>query len=158
MKSKITHISIILFLFICLIGYELLFNNEKEKNEEVNKMINQDMYIKVSNRENDIIFLLNDSQAAQELYQQLPFQTDVENYAHNEKIFYLPTSLNTQQTPLLESGKIGTLAYFQSWGNIVMYYGECGPYQGLYHLGEAVDGQENIQKLSGHIKIEKVEK
>jgi len=33
---------------------------------------------------------------------------------------------------------------------------ECGPYPGLYLLGVAVEGAENIEKLQGKIQVEPV--
>ena len=45
------------------------------------------------------------------------------------------------------------MAYFSPWGNVVMYYGPFGSYPGLYLMGEAVEGAENIQTLSGTLTI-----
>lgn len=115
------------------------------------------MKIKVTNQSNQIIFALNESEAAKSLYQQLPLEINVENYSNNEKIFYPPKSLITQNTPLLKSGQEGTLGYFSPWKNVVLYYGSCGSYNGLYILGEAVKGKEYIKNLSGTIFIEKME-
>lgn len=57
----------------------------------------------------------------------------------------------------LAKGPSGTLAYFEPWGNVVLYYGECGGASGLYALGEAVSGTEQIETLSGEIRIEVVD-
>ncbi len=51
----------------------------------------------------------------------------------------------------------GGLAYFAPWGNVVMYYGDFGPYSGLYELGKAASGSEAIGELSGEIFVEAVE-
>ena len=98
------------------------------------------MKIKVTNQSKQIIFTLNES-----------------DYSNNEKIFYPSKSLATKNTPLLSSGQEGTLGYFSPWKNVVMYYDRCGSYNGLYVLGEAIKGKENIKNLSGTILIEKVE-
>ncbi|WP_394919649.1 cyclophilin-like fold protein [uncultured Robinsoniella sp.] len=50
----------------------------------------------------------------------------------------------------------GTLAYYAPWGNVVLFYGECDGAGGLYELGEAVSGAEQIETLSGEIQIDKV--
>lgn len=113
------------------------------------------MQIKVSNGTYEIIFQLNDSGASKSLYAQLPMDIAVENYGGNEKIFY-PEPLNTENTPLLESGSLGTLAYFAPWADVIMYYGECGSYSGLYLLGEAISGAEDIPKLTGILHLEKI--
>lgn len=113
------------------------------------------MNIKVTNQDKQIIFKLNDSDGAKSLYDQLPLEIAVENFSNNEKIFYPPTSLKTSNTPLLESGDVGTLAYFAPWKNVVMYYGPCGSYSGLYVIGQAISQKELIKDLSGTILVEK---
>ncbi len=102
------------------------------------------------------VFQLNDSEAAKELYAQLPLTIKVEDYSSNEKIFYPPKKLATANTPLADA-KAGTLAYFAPWGNVVMFYDRFGSYKGLYALGEAVAGGEYIKQVSGTIKVEKSE-
>ena len=102
-----------------------------------------------------IVFQLHDSSAAKALYEQLPLSIQVENYSNNEKIFYPPNELDTSDAPLAE-GPSGTLAYYAPWGNVVLFYGECGGASGLYELGEAVSGADQIETLSGKIQVSKV--
>ena len=113
------------------------------------------MQIQVQDNSHTVVFMLNNSAAAESLYNQLPLKIRVENYGNNEKIFYPPTKLNTSNTPSAE-GPAGTLAYFEPWGNVVMYYGSFGRYRGLYDLGRAVSGGENIKNLTGEISVAKV--
>lgn len=110
------------------------------------------MQVKVTDGTNEIIFQLNDSSAARNLYDQLPLTVEVENYGSNEKIFYPPATLDTSDV-VEGGGPMGTLAYFSPWGNVVMYYGSFGSYPGLYIMGEAAKGAEHIQSLSGTITI-----
>lgn len=102
-----------------------------------------------------IPFRLNGSPAALDLYRQLPLTLPVEDYAGNEKIFTPPASLDTRDTPLAQ-GPAGTLAYYAPWGNVAIYYGDCGGAAGLYELGEASASIEGIAGLSGEIRIEAV--
>lgn len=115
-------------------------------------MENEDMKIKVSDGNNEIIFLLNDSSAAKSLYGQLPLTLEVENYGSNEKIFYPPEKLDGSDVTE-GGGQTGGLAYFSPWGDVVMYYAPFEAYPGLYVLGEATEGSDNIQKLSGTISV-----
>ena len=114
------------------------------------------MRIQVSDGNHNIIFELNDSDAAISLYNQLPLEIEVENYSSNEKMFYPPTILNTSNTPLA-SGGLGILAYYAPWGDIVMFYDDFRVNSSLYELGRAVTGEDEIQNLSGNITIERVE-
>ena len=113
------------------------------------------MQIRVEANGNTIVFELNDSQAAADLYEQLPLSIEVENFSNNEKIFYPPQELNTSDAPAAEGGA-GTLAYYAPWGDVVMFYGSFGSNSSLFELGEAVSGGEFISELSGTIEIHAV--
>lgn len=176
-KGMIMKKSNILFIALAIISLVVLFSflnrektndNQKEINDrqedvagiQEEKNDNKEgediqMKIKISNREYEMVYLLNDSQASKTLYEQLPLDINVENYGSNEKIFYPPEALDTNQTPLLQHGGEGTLGYFAPWGDVVMYYGACSSYNGLYVLGEAVSGSEYTKNLSGNIHVEK---
>ena len=107
------------------------------------------LQIQVQDSNHTIIFELNDSPAARSLYDQLP------TVSTNEKIFYPPEKLDTENA-VEGGGPTGSLAYFSPWGNVVMYYSEYGPYNGLYHLGNAVSGSEWIAELTGTLEIRKM--
>lgn len=114
------------------------------------------MKLAVSDGKHRVVFALNDSRAAQSLYQQLPLQVKIENYADNEKIFYPAKKLDTAQ-PIKAVAKKGSLAYFSPWGNVVLYYKDFGSYEGLYALGEAVEGKEAIAALQGQVTVSKAD-
>ncbi|MFQ8706182.1 MAG: cyclophilin-like fold protein [Thomasclavelia sp.] len=166
-KQQIFMIFILIISMISLNGCskqglnEHLVENSQENNENINDkeniMKSNEMKIRVSSDWHKVIFLLNNSEASKSLYEQLPLDIVVENYGSNEKIFYPPQTLDIQDTPLLKSGGVGTLGYFALWDNVVMYFGSCEAYNGLYVLGEAITGGENIENLSGFIHIEKIE-
>ena len=40
------------------------------------------------------------------------------------------------------------------WGNVAIFYGECGEAVGLYELGWAISGAEKIENLNGEMRIE----
>lgn len=128
----------------------------EELTSEADETIVNELQIRVEGEDGQtIVFQLNNSPAANTLYEQLPLSASVENYSHNEKIFYPPQELDTSATPLAE-GPAGTLAYYAPWGDVVLYYGECGGASGLYALGQAVSGTEQIETLSGVIRLEAV--
>ena len=112
--------------------------------------------IEVTGNNGTVVFELNDSEAADDLWAQLPLNVAVENFSNNEKIFYPENELNTSNTPLAEGGA-GTLAYYRPWGNVVMFYGSFNPNGSLYGLGRTVEGGNLISSLSGALRIEKVE-
>lgn len=128
---------------------------EQERLNEVEDMQEGEerMQISVENNGNTIIFELNDSQAATDLYEQLPLTIETEDFSDNEKIFYPPEELNTEDAPLAEGGE-GVLAYYAPWGDVVMFYDDFRANGSLFELGQAVSGQELIGQLSGEITIE----
>ncbi len=116
-----------------------------------------DMQIRVrTEQNNEIVFQLNDTAAARSLYCQLPLTLPVEDFGGSEKIFYPPQKLDVSDTPMAK-GAAGTLAYYEPWGDVAIYYGECNGAEGLYALGEAVSGIEFAAELAGEVVIEKEE-
>ena len=140
--KRILSVFVVGFIICTLIAYSNASENQ--------------MAIKISVRANSntTVFELNNSPAARDLYTQLPLSIKVENYSHNEKIFYPPKKLNTTDTPQADA-KAGTLAYYAPWGNVVMFYGDFGSAAGLYELGHVTSGSEYIPEMSGSIQIEK---
>lgn len=109
--------------------------------------------ISVQFGENTVIYELNDSPAADSLYEQLPITTEVEDFSTNEKIFYPSQELDTSDSPAAEGGA-GTLAYYAPWGDVVMFYDDYSANSSLFELGQAVSGGEQIGEMSGTIVID----
>ena len=113
--------------------------------------------INVTDGSHSVTFELNGTSAARALYDMLPVTKDVQNYSTNEKIFYPETAISYSSDCIEDDCPAGTLALFSPWGNVVMYYGDAGKYNGLYVLGEAVEGADQISELSGNITVTQVE-
>lgn len=111
------------------------------------------MKISVSDEKTKIVYELNGSEQSMALYSQLPLKVQIENYSTNEKIFF-PREKLPLKNGLEDSGDSGTLAYFSPWGNVVLFYGKFKEYPGLFILGKAVSGAENIKDLSGSVNVE----
>lgn len=108
--------------------------------------------IKITNGDKVVTFELNDSGAAKSLLDQLPLTTNVKNYSSDEKIFY-PDELSLNNTTTSQ-GQSGDLGYYAPWGDVCMFYRDFSAAPGLYQLGHCVSGQDQINQLSGTIKIE----
>lgn len=122
------------------------------KLQSENSEVNEKMKIRIKGNSNTIVFELNGSPAAKDLYEQLPLTTEVQNFSTNEKVFYPPKKLTTKDTPSADAEK-GTLCYYSPWGDVVMFYEDYGKGSSLYELGKVVSGREDIKKLSGMIEI-----
>ena len=166
-KKSILIIS--LLLFSCCFGCSANHTQNKDNwNKEqiglVEKSENDDrqeegdaMRILIKSNEHEIIYQLNESQAAKDLYNQLPMIMEVKDFSTNEKTFYPPRKLDIVDAPLANAD-IGTLAYYSPWDDVVMFYDYFGKGNNLYTLGEAISGKENIAKLTGDIEVTKYEK
>ena len=127
-----------------------------EAKEEVSDM--SENRIAIQSGDTEVIYELNGSPAADSLYEMLPLTVEVEDYSTNEKIFYPPEELACVETPLASSDTgEGTLAYYEPWGDVVMFYAGFNENSSLYELGYAVSGIENISRMSGTITIEAIE-
>jgi len=60
---------------------------------------------------------------------------EVTSYGDYEKIFYPERKLDVSGLKEAVSGEAGTLAYFEPWGNVVIFTGPFEPSPGLYELG-----------------------
>lgn len=112
--------------------------------------------ISIESNGNTIIFELNNSQAAQDLYDQLPLSVESEDYSDNEKSFYPSEDLNVSDAPEAEGGA-GVLAYYEPWGDVVMFYDDFDSSDSLYELGRVVSGSEWIEDMSGTIEISQMQ-
>lgn len=129
---------------------------ETKEETEIAKQTEEVMRIRIEANGNEIIFELNDSQAAKELYNQLPLTVENEDFSNNEKTFYPPQKLDISDAPFTD-GSTGTLAYYEPWGDVVLFYGSYEPNDALYSLGTAVSGREFISEISGEMVISQEE-
>lgn len=144
-----------LLTVICLLTVSACKEKQTSIQETTPQKEKTSMKIQIENNEATIIYELNESDGAKQLYEQLPLKVEVENFSSNEKIFYPPKELETKNTPMANA-KAGTLAYYEPWGNVVMFYGDFGKGQGLYELGKVVSGKNDIKNLKGIITISKL--
>lgn len=128
---------------------------KKENGEKGTAMSDTSLKIKVVANGKEIVFALNDTSVSRSFYAQLPLTVDVENYSNNEKIFQPPKKLDCSKA---QEGACpaGTIAYFSPWNNVCLYYGDAPRYSGLYVMGKAVSGAEQIQNIAGKVKVEAV--
>lgn len=129
-------------------------NTNVKTTTETTSTSTQTKIIKLTTTNNQTIEIeLNNSPATNDLYNQLPLSIDLEDYSTNEKIFYPPNKLNTESTPKA-TPKIGTLAYYEPWGDVVIFYDDFRANNDLYELGHVISGGDIVSELSGTVTIE----
>ena len=88
----------------------------------------------------NLFFDLNESRASEALLAELSdvngsSKYEFSHYSDNEVIFYPKSRLDVSGCPPAESGKAGTLCYYEPWGNVVFFYDAFSPAEGLFELG-----------------------
>lgn len=148
------NIKVMLITLICLLALSACKEKQTANQKTMPQKDKTTMKIQIENNQTMIVYELNESDGAKQLYEQLPMKVEVENFSTNEKIFYPPKKLDTKDTPMANA-KTGTLAYYAPWSDVVMFYDDFGKGQGLYELGEVVSGKNDIKNLKGTITISK---
>ncbi|MBQ7702966.1 MAG: hypothetical protein IJT40_01180 [Firmicutes bacterium] len=80
------------------------------------------------------IFKIRDGVTEEDL-QMLGGEHEITSYSNNEKIFYPEQRLDVSNLEPAGPGGAGVLAYYEPWGDVVIYYGDFEPAPGLYELG-----------------------
>ncbi|MCR5181444.1 MAG: hypothetical protein K6D56_00300 [Clostridia bacterium] len=62
-------------------------------------------------------------------------EQEITSYGDNEKIFYPERKLDVSGLKEAGPGGAGVLAYYEPWGDVVIFYGDFQPAPGLYELG-----------------------
>lgn len=132
---------------------ELGFSRQEGHTESEETSMTQ---IAVTWGNSQVVYEMNGSPIAQSFLEQLPLTMEIEDYSTNEKIFYPPQPLDTNDSPLAQTGA-GTLAYYEPWGDVVFFYGGYRQNPGLFELGQAVSGGELVSQMSGTVTIEVLE-
>lgn len=83
---------------------------------------------------------LNDSPAARDLFALLPLDLRIEDYAHNEKIAYLPRKLTEEGAGPFGDEAAGDVCTYAPWGNLVFFHAPYRYSRGLIRLGRIEGG------------------
>ena len=110
------------------------------------------MRITITLRDTTLFATLNDTPAAKDFVTMLPLTLPLEDYARSEKIGYPSRKLTTAGSPAGVGGPAGTIAYYAPWGNLVLYYENFRPDDGVFILG-AVDGAIDALRVPGPLTV-----
>ncbi len=95
----------------------------------------------------EIVVLLQDNPAAEDLYDRLPLELTFEEFNGTEKIAYLSEELTTEGAPTSCDPDVGSLCYYIPWGNLCFFYQDFRPSQSLIPLGTVESGGEWLEQL-----------
>lgn len=83
---------------------------------------------------------LYDNPSARDFHAMLPLDLTISDYAHNEKIAYLPRKLTEEGSGPFSTERPYDLCYYVPWGNLAMFYSDYR-HPGLIRLGRFDEGQ-----------------
>ncbi|ARP64382.1 MFS transporter [Mesorhizobium sp. WSM1497] len=110
-----------------------------------------DMKIRMTFNGRTMTATLYDNPSARDFFSMLPLDLNIEDYAHNEKIAYLPRKLTEDGSGPFANEQPYDLCYFMPWGNLAMFY-EDYRHPGLIRLGR-FDGGEQALHVRGEFSL-----
>ena len=140
---------IILILIIFFSGfYNSLFANN----------IKNDMKIKLSFDNKEVVILVYDNEVSKQFLELLPTNFKFSDFANQEKITYFEKSLNLKNAKSGMIAKAGKMFIYAPWGNMGIFYKDVNNKldSNLIPLGEVVSGLEFLssQKSDFEAKID----
>ena len=117
-----------------------------------------DYYLKINSEGHTATFRLYDTDAAKELYDQLPLTLETTNFASAQWMFYPPEHLSVTEKEVYHDGKKGELSYYDPWGDVFMLYEDFHSGDEMHRLGIRLEGVDELEGMSGTIQVEKAER
>lgn len=102
-----------------------------------------EMKVRFAFGDHSMIATLYDNPSARDFFSMLPLQLKIADFAHNEKIAYLPRKLSEQGAGPFGNEQPYDLCYYVPWGNLAMFY-DSYRHPGLIRLGRFESGQEAL--------------
>ncbi len=73
----------------------------------------------------------------------LPLTLDFSDLSVQEKVGHLERKLTRERMPADYDPSISDLSYYASWGNVVLYYGDVGNWEGIVRTG-TIHGDRSV--------------
>jgi hypothetical protein len=138
---------------------EELENTNVSEESDHEESIKNDIHIKMSFNDEEIIVKMYDNPTSRDFLTLLPLTLEFEDYATAEKISYLPRELSTDDAPRGFDPSVGDLTLYAPWANLAIFYKDFGYANGLIPLGRIESGIEKLAAIKENftVVIEKVE-
>lgn len=141
-----------LLILILIIFYSSFYNMLFANN------IKNNMKIKLSFDNKEVIILIYDNEVSKQFLEFLPVSFKFTDFANQEKITDLPKSLNLKDAERGMIATAGKMFIYAPWGNMGIFYKDVSNKldKNLIPLGEVVSGLEFLssQKSDFEAKIE----
>jgi len=105
--------------------------------------------IRVTIKDTVLIGRLWDNATARDLIAQLPLTLTFSDFNGLEKIASLPRKLSTDGVPEGDDPLPRDIGYYAPWGNLVLYYGDVGYFNGIVRIGQFDGSMDAISSQTG---------
>ena len=102
------------------------------------------MKIRIFFDEHDFTATLEDSASTRDFLSMLPLDLTASDFAHNEKIAYLPRKLDETAHGPFPNTAPGDVCYYIPWGNLALFHGDYVSTRDLIRLGRLDGGVEPL--------------
>ena len=100
--------------------------------------------IRITVDDQTIIAHLADNPTARDLADQLPLTLTFRDFNRVEKIAALPRPLTMDGVPAGDDPDISDIGYYAPSGNLVLYYGDVGYWNGIVRIGRINEGDIDL--------------
>ena len=101
----------------------------------------------------EISIILQDTPAANALYEALPMELNFSDYNGTEKIAYPPDTLPTEGEPDGCDPDVGDLCLYAPWGNLCIFYQDFRYSHSLIKLGHVESGMDVLDGMDGDFTV-----
>ena len=99
------------------------------------------------------VLRLNDSKAADNMYNMLPLQLSFRDFNRTEKIAYPPQPVHAGLRPEGHQPGRGDLCVYAPWGNLCIFYRDYSESADLFYLGRVEKGMELLEKQENDFTV-----
>ena len=158
--SRVRVLSVAVLVLASVVGFNQVMAASSDNSREPSAKILHglplsSMQVKITSQGHTAIFQLYDTEAARELYMQLPLGLELSNFCDAQLMFYPPEKLNVTKREAYHDGKKGELSYYAPWGDVFMLYKDFYAGDNMHRLGIGIAGIDQIANMSGRATIEK---
>jgi hypothetical protein len=137
--------------------FTLMLSCTENAEAQANSFKLSNQYVRITSNGQTAVFRLYDTGAAKQFYAQLPLTLELQNFRNAQWMFYPPNKLDVTAAEAYHDGKKGELSYYAPWGDVFMLYKDFYAGDEMHRIGVHVSGIDNIEKMTGSVRIEKEE-
>lgn len=110
--------------------------------------------VSITDDDNTLVAVLNDSPTAQDFLTRLPATIDLETYSDSAKIGYPSRKLTDDGAPKGFEPAPGDFTYYAPYGDIALFFDDSSYEEDLIPLGVITEGLDRLDQLQGNVTFD----